>query len=296
MAEFAPEPSSRLVKVADGIDLRVIEWEPVDPSAGSTEFVLVHGLASNARMWEGVGSRLAAAGHRSVAVDLRGHGRSSKPEGPYDTPTVADDVVLLLDLLGFERPIVAGQSWGGNVVVELAFRHPGRTAGIVPVDGGFIDLQGRFPEWEDCERVMAPPKLAGTALARIEEYFRKANADWPPEGISGGLANFEVREDGTIAPWLTFERHIQVLRGLWEHHPRSRFPELTEPVLWCPADSGEVAWTTSKRAALEEAERLLARSRTHWFSPAHHDIHAQQPDRLVEVLLGELADGFFSTG
>ena len=92
-----------------------------------------------------------------------------------------------------------------------------------------------------------------------------------------------------------FDRHIRVLRGLWEHNPLSRFPDLTEPVLWLPADSGDVAWTSGKRQALEAAERLLARSRTHWFSPAHHDVHAQQPDRVTELLLGAVGDGFFAT-
>ena len=288
-------PSTRSIPVADGVELRVVEWVPEEPRAAAVPFVLVHGLASNARLWDGVGRRLAAAGHRAVAVDLRGHGRSSKPEHGYDTPTVADDVATLLDELGFERPVVAGQSWGGNVVVELAYRHKGRTAGIAPVDGGFIDLQRRFPDWADCERTMAPPRLVGTPLARIEEYFRKANHDWPEEGITGALANFEVREDATIAPWLTFDRHIRVLRGLWEHAPQTRFAHLTEPVLWLPADSGDVAWTSGKREALEEAERLLARSRTHWFSPAHHDLHAQQPARVVELLLGAVEDGFFAT-
>ena len=43
------------------------------------KFVLIHGLASNARMWDGVGAALAERGYASIAVDLRGHGRSPKP-------------------------------------------------------------------------------------------------------------------------------------------------------------------------------------------------------------------------
>ena len=39
-------------------------------------YLLVHGLASNARLWDGVARRLAGAGHAVAAVDLRGHGRS----------------------------------------------------------------------------------------------------------------------------------------------------------------------------------------------------------------------------
>ena len=44
-------------------------------------FLLVHGLSSNSRVWDGVARRLAAAGHEVVAVDQRGHGRSEEPAG-----------------------------------------------------------------------------------------------------------------------------------------------------------------------------------------------------------------------
>jgi pimeloyl-ACP methyl ester carboxylesterase len=82
-------------------------------------FLLVHGLASNARMWDGVTRRLAAAGHHVVAVDLRGHGRSEVTEDGYDTATAASDLAALIAVLGWtgdRAPIVAGQSWGGHVV------------------------------------------------------------------------------------------------------------------------------------------------------------------------------------
>ena len=65
---------------------------PRRPAATRSPFVLVHGLASNARMWDGVACELSDRGHLAVTVDLRGHGRSAKPDGPYDMATVADDV------------------------------------------------------------------------------------------------------------------------------------------------------------------------------------------------------------
>ena len=279
--------------VPTGLELSVRDFVASKPVDGPS-FVLVHGLASNARMWDGVGRRLAAAGHRAVAVDLRGHGQSDKPDGPYDTPTVANDVHALIEHLGLEGAIAVGQSWGGNVVIELAHLHGGAVRGVACVDGGFIDLRSTFPEWDDCLEALAPPKLIGTEAKLVEAGIRTVHSDWPEEGIAGAMANFEVRPDGTIAPWLTFDRHIQVLRGLWEHDPQHRFQTLTTPVLWMPADSGQVAWTTSKRAALAEAEQLLARSRTVWFSPAHHDVHAQQPEAVTSALLDAMNDNFFS--
>ena len=286
------EPAARAIEVAPGVADVVYEWS-TSASAGRG-FVLAHGLASNARLWDGVARELADAGHPVAAVDQRGHGRSSKPDAGYDLPTVADDLARLIDVLGWSRPVVVGQSWGGNVVVELAARHPGLTAGIGCVDGGFIDLQSRFPEWEECARALAPPPLAGTPMARMREWMQAGKADWPASAIAGAMANFEERADGTIAPWLTLDHHLAVLRGMWEQRPLDRLALVAEPVLWMPADSGDVAWTHDKRVGLEVAAAVHPRSRTHWFSPADHDVHAQQPTAVAAVLLAAISDGFFA--
>src|SRR5688500_3652196 len=76
-------------------------------------FLLVHGLSSNARLWDETAQHLN--GHPSYAVDLRSHGESDSPDDGYDTTTAAADLAVLIDKLGLDRPIVAGQSWGGNV-------------------------------------------------------------------------------------------------------------------------------------------------------------------------------------
>ena len=291
-AVTATLPRSRPFAVAPGVTLAGYDWTA--PGADGRAFVLVHGLASNARLWDGVARRLADAGHPVLAIDQRGHGRSDKPDDGYDMTTVAADLAAVIGAWGHERPVAVGQSWGGNVVVELAAAHPGATAGVACVDGGFIDLVGKFPVWEDCAKALAPPALVGMALTRIEGGMRATHPDWPAEGLAGALANFEVRADGTIAPWLTRERHMLVLRGMWEHRPRERLAALVEPVLWLPADSGDVAWTGDKRAALDEIGRHVARSRTVWFSPADHDVHAQHPDRVAAVLHDATIDGFFA--
>ena len=279
------------VEVADGVDLAVDTW-PADGAVGPA-FVLVHGLASNARTWDGVATALTALGHPVATVDLRGHGRSSKPDGPYDVPTVAGDVAALLDELHLDRPIVAGQSWGGNVAVELAARRPDAVRGIVCVDGGWLEPSRAFADWEACRRALQPPRLAGRRLVEIESYIRSAHPDWPESGILGTLANFELHADGTIAPWLTFERHLEVLRGLWDHHPTERFAELAVPVLLAPADSGEPEGTGRKRRDVEAARAAIPNARVRWFH-GDHDIHAQHPGELASVMHDATTDGFLA--
>ncbi len=267
--------------MADGVELAVDTWLPAAPTGAP--FLLVHGLASNARTWDGVAAHLVADGHPTASVDLRGHGRSSKPDGPYDVPTVAADLAALIAGLELDRPIVAGQSWGGNVVLELAAGHPGLIRGIVCVDGGWLEPSREFPDWEACQAALAPPRLVGRPLTEIEGYIRSAHPNWPESGIRGTLANFEVRPNGTVAPWLTFDHHIAVLRGLWEHHPSLRYPDVAVPVLLAPVDMGDTDWTRRKRRDVERAAGAIADARVHWFA-GDHDIHAQRPDELAGVM------------
>lgn len=282
--------SERWVTTAEGVRLHLNIW---DGASDNAPFLLVHGLASNARLWDGVAAHLSDAGHKVVAVDQRGHGRSDKPPGGYDFASVTTDLVAVIDRLALDRPVAVGQSWGGNVVLELGARSPDAIRGVACVDGGVTDMGERFPTWEECEARLAPPRTAGRRVEAIESMLRRAHSDWPESGIQGALACFEIREDGTVAPWLSFENHIRILRSLWEQRPSALFPRVSAPVLLMPAVTPDAEWTRGRRREVEAAEALLPRSRTHWFT-ADHDVHAQYPDQVAAVLLDAVRDGFFT--
>ncbi len=281
------DPGESRVRVAPGVMLRILRR----PGAGPG-FLLVHGLASNAHLWDDVAEHLSAVGHIVAAVDLRGHGGSGKPDTGYDFATMAEDLRCLVATLALERPILVGQSWGANVVLETAIRHPELTRGIVLLDGGTDDLADRFPDWPTCRQQLAPPRLIGTPAVEIERYLRSAHPDWPDSGIRATLANFEVRADGTVAPWLTETRHLAILHALWEQRPSRLLPALKVPALVVPVDTGQPEWTAAKREALAATEAASPRSRVVWFT-GDHDLHAQHPAALAALLLDATADGFF---
>lgn len=273
---------SERVSLSSGVELSTTTFSPPGTPT-ECDVLLTHGLASNQRLWFGAAEALAARGHRVVTFDQRGHGQSSKPDHGYDMATVADDLVLLIEALGLQQPVIGGQSWGGNVVLEASHRHGDTIAGAVLVDGGFLHLRRQFPAWEDCAAALAPPPLLGTPLSEITRWVESNAADWPEAGRQATLANFEARPDGTIAPWLTFDRHMTVLRGLWEHEPAAIYPEITPPVLIIAAvDSPENR--SRKAPGVAEAVDAIASASVRWFDPAHHDVHAQHPTAVAEAV------------
>lgn len=293
-----PTPTSRFITVRDGVQLRLLEWSRPETSPG-VPILLVHGLASNARLWDGAARRLAELGHAVGALDLRGHGLSEKPDDGYELHLVADDIADVITAMhphqsAAQKPLVVGQSWGGNLVIELAHRHPDLVRGVVAVDGGTIELSKAFPNWDECERTLRPPALAGMKFDRLRTYIHAAHPDWTEEAIDGQMHNMERLDDGTIRPHLTMERHIKVLHGLWQHMPSTLWENIHVPVLFTPAAKQEDDHTRAKRSQIAQALRVLPRAKVEWFEPADHDLHAQFPHRFAAVVDDALTTGFFS--
>jgi len=104
------------------------------PAGKSAPVLIVHGLSYFSYDWIGVASELAA-GREVVAMDMRGFGDSTwSPSRDYAVPTMAGDIVALLDHLGWQRVILVGHSMGGRNASYCAAKNPARVAGLVLVD------------------------------------------------------------------------------------------------------------------------------------------------------------------
>ena len=235
----------------------------------TTPFLLVHGLSSNARLWDGVAGHLVAAGHPAYAVDLRSHGESPSPPDGYDTATAAADLAEL------ELPptIVAGQSWGGNVVVQLAARNPDRVHGLALVDGGWINLAAQFPDWASCEARLRPPDVGGMTATHLRDRLRAGHPDWEPWAIEATLFNLAVGADDSLTRRLPIPQHMQIVRSMWDDPPQAYFDRIQCPVLAIPAGN--------KTPDLAGLRNVKIRP----YPGGDHDLHAQHPASIAADLL-----------
>lgn len=262
--------------------------------------LLLHGLASNGRIWEKVAPNLAAGGLAMYAPDLRGHGLTDKPDGDYGFDVFVRDLAAFADACDLKRPVLIGHSWGAMLAIEYAARYaigPRSPAALILVDGGMVQLDD-IPgaTWETVRQRLTPPTIAGTSVDDFVKMLA-ANTTWQPgeQDISIILANFEIDADERIVPRLTFQRHMQIVEAMWGFAAYDRFNRLRCPVLALPsrpalpADPDEAEYLALKERGLARILQSGAALQTYWMEDSIHDTPLQRPEELAQAVLDFLA-------
>jgi pimeloyl-ACP methyl ester carboxylesterase len=268
-------------------------------TTGSRGLLLVHGLASNRKMWEECAMHLIDQGYQIASVDLRGHGESMNEAAPELTiEAYASDIASILTFLKgrdatvWENPLVIGQSWGGNIVLTVAHRYPDLVAGAVCVDGGFIDLQDVFPDWDECEKALKPPELKIPANI-LTETVRSWHPDWSRFGIEGMLSNFYIDINANTSYLrLSLRRHMAILHDLWKNRPREIYEQISVPILFLPAGSAD-AFSRNKETDIEYALTHIPIAEAVWFRDNCHDVHTENPSEVAAVIVNHMNSGIF---
>ncbi len=117
-----------LVSRRPRVRLSVIDIHPEHPQH---TLVFIHGFGGQARQWI-YQVRAFSMTNRVIAPDLRGHGLSDKPPGPYHLEGLLDDLEIVFRSLDVRPPVVLiGHSFGGAIVTEYALRHPDQVERLV---------------------------------------------------------------------------------------------------------------------------------------------------------------------
>lgn len=136
-------------------------------TAGQGEPVLLlHGLGSRGEDWAFQFPAFAER-YQVVAPDMRGHGRSDKPRGPYSVPMMAADVGGLLDALGIPAAHIVGLSMGGMIAFQMAVDSPDRVRSMTIVNSGPALVAHSFGDWLSIQQRLLLARLFGPARTGV---------------------------------------------------------------------------------------------------------------------------------
>jgi len=201
-------------------EFHYVEWAAASPPV-QPSILLLHGLSSNAHYWDRVAGHLRS--RRLVALDLT-------PTDPADAamPELLADIAFAITVLGMERPVVVGHSWGAGLALEFVAAHPGLVSGFVFVDGP-INGVARIFTWDEVEALMQPPfhhfVSAADAVAESKGYLGVAWDDDLEPYVEAGL---ERDGDGLVSK-LRSPVRLRILRDLYDSDPEKLWPKIQVP-------------------------------------------------------------------
>jgi pimeloyl-ACP methyl ester carboxylesterase len=246
--------------------------------------LLVHGLAGTSLTWKYVTPALSER-FTVLAPDLLGQGESDKPDGEYSLDNHARTLRDLLDRLGYERATVVGQSLGGGVAMQFAYRFPERCERLVLVNSGGLGREVTF-------------YLRLLTIPGIEKVFPFLCAPWLRD-VTSSVDKWLGNEGASPAAgeiWNSYESladagkrraFFRSVRSVIDFQGQSvsaldrlpgiaRIPTL---IVWGAADP----FIPVSHAIA--AHRIVPGSRLEIFEGVGHYPHCEAPERFVSLLV-----------
>ena len=279
---------ARWVVLPDGERVRVVETG--DPEAPPVLFL--HGWGCSAYAWRYLAGPVAESGCRAIAIDLRGHGLSDRPDdaSKYRRDDMIDHLAATMDALDVGRAPIVAHSMGGAVAVGLAMRAPARVSKLAlfgPVGFGVVDRAS----WSQ----LVPPSITGALLpSRIPRWAVKF-ALRHSRGERGMSDEQEVDEYWAPTQFPEFLNAMRLLLHSfsWEPWTPTELAALSQPVLLMFGDRDPVV---RPQPVVPTLARCLPQVRLHVAKGAGHVVPEERPAWALELVLPFLAEPQDVTG
>ncbi len=255
------------------------------PGAG-IPVLLIHGIALSLDTWGDIPERLSARGIPVLAVDLPGHGESSKGPGDYSLGSMASTLRDLLDERGLDRVHLVGHSLGGGVSMQFAYQFPDRVASMILESSGGLG--------EEAFTGLRAAALPGSELA----------IKWAinPRTLAGASWLGAKLSRVGMTPHVLSPRTLQTVSWLGEDDRRAAFLATLRSVV---SPSGQRVSALDKLHLLQgsrvlivwgdrdpmipmrhgqTAHELLSGSRFVVFPGAGHEPHMHDPERFAALV------------
>jgi pimeloyl-ACP methyl ester carboxylesterase len=249
------------------------------PRNGPLPIVLLHGTSASLHTWDGWAASLKAT-RRVIRMDLPGFGLTGPfPDNDYRLQRYSRFVLQLLDQLGVTQFVIAGNSFGGQVALQVTLDRPERISQLILVDSaGYPLAPTSVPIAFQLARLPVINLISTVALPRdiVEKSVRNVYGD--PERVTPELVDryydLTLREGNRAA--LT-----KRLEQVGAEEMAARIPQIKVPTL--------ILWGGRDQLIPPDAGRRFARdiagSELVMFDDLGHVPHEEAPDRTLTAVL-----------
>jgi pimeloyl-ACP methyl ester carboxylesterase len=307
-SDTAPH-DAQSITVEEGVQLEVLDF-----GGTGSPILLLPGLGATAHNFDELAPLLART-HRVVAMTRRGTGDSSRPDFGLDTPQLAQDVLTVMDAMGFDKVVLVGHSIAGDELTWLGGHHPGRFAGLIYLDAAYDRSGGpKAPAMlrlRELSLLMPPePPIPPEALLSFDamtELLLERGHLRTPEGELiafrrmndpnlAGTPNIDGRVQQAIAAAIEKPDYaavkIPALAIYAFEHPDKPLPpwyDPNDPELRAAVAERARLMHDMKRASIELFREGVEHGRVLEMQNASHNIVLSNPREVLEAIEGFIA-------
>ncbi|TCU98910.1 alpha/beta fold hydrolase [Paracandidimonas soli] len=269
------------VTTNDNTRLYVKDWGEGSP------IILIHGWPLSADSWDAQAMALAQAGHRVIAYDRRGFGRSGQPWEGYDYDTLADDLSAVIQQTGLQDVTLVGFSMGGGEVARYMSRHGGRSVSKAALVSSVLPFRLRTSDNPSGTEQAVFDKTERALIADRAKFFTGFFDTFFGAAQNGHMISGELLEWArSVAMQASLKATIASLKSFSSTDFRGDLAAFNIPTLI-------VHGTADKTVPIDQSSRLAARGIEHStlieYDGAPHGLFVTDQGRLTKDLLAFMA-------
>lgn len=227
--------------------------------------VLIHGAWSNHSWWRPIIDLLSKR-YMTVAVDVRGHGNSTKLEKPFSVEGFAEDLHFMLEELGFVEVVLMGHSMGGMISMQYALDHPERVRGLVLV--ATTPRPGRHLKYH-LFYYLAKLKLISYEKILVKTLRKMFHPSTPSETVEWAIKELLKTSK---------EDFIKILKTVEKFDITHRLDEIKQPALIIVGERDSL--TPPEKSQLLNSK--IPNSRLVFIEECDHTLILDKPERIVD--------------
>lgn len=269
----------------NGVSLKICEFN--DSSISKEVILLLHpGGIFSSFIWETMISKFQDD-YRVIAIDIRGHGESERPNHGYDMNNLTKDIHDVLSHLDIHKAHVIGNSLGVLLGLSLAKLYPDKVLSLVNIDGGMINYCGQEAEREESKEEIINERNSRRVMefASKEEFIEQALKQWsntPFEAYIHQIPLYQL-ENKSFAFQQSNEIGTAIMETVCDFDVNEYYSEITCPILFLPAEVEPKL--ELKKLAIEKYQKILPYSKMVIIPESEHIMMITHSEELAREIL-----------